>query len=158
MAEEAHISEDFKVIDPFRGYQEGDIVTLTLYDTYLEVTGAQEPLKIDYDKLTGAIHGTSQELHKTVAHTFIGAAVGDIVGGLFGMQDLGNLIGTGAGFASTGLHADEYHKRLLITYKDEDDNECTLHLLDEKNKQGKEIAQELSEYARIKVGKKGADF
>ncbi len=155
MADEtAHISEDMKVIDPFRGYQEGDEIKLSLYDSYMEITGAQEPLRIDYDKITGAIHGTAEELHRTENHTIIGGTAGDVVGSLFGNSTIGDIIGSAVGFATTGLHKDEYHKRLLITYIDDEGDEATLHLMDENNKQGKEIAKELSEYAKIKVSKR----
>ncbi len=149
--ENAHISEEMKVIDPFHGYQEGDEVEITLYDTYFEITGAHDPLKVDYDKITGATHGTAEELHRTENRTIIGGAVGDVVGALFGNSTAGDIIGSVAGFASNGLHKDEYHKRLLITYINDEGDEATLHLMDEKNKDGREIAKELSEYARIKV-------
>ncbi len=158
MADEtAHMSEEMKVIDPFHGYQEGDEIELTLYDTYFEITGSQSPLKVDYDKITGAMHGTAEELHRTENHTIIGGTVGDVVGSLFGNSTIGDILGSAAGFATTGLHKDEYHKRLLITYINDEGDEATLHLMDEKNKDGKEIAKELSEYANIKV-KKREDF
>ncbi len=154
MADEtAHISEEMKVCDPFRGYQEGDEVTISLYDTYLEITGDKNPVKVNYDQLTGAVHGTAQELHKTENRTIAGSFVGDVVGGLFGDSSLGDLVGGTAGFLSSGLHKDEYHKRLFITYLNDEGDEVAIHLMDEKNKQGKEIAKELSEYAKIKVQK-----
>ncbi len=158
MEERPHITEYFKVIDPFGDYQEGDEVALSLYDHYLELTGRGDPIRIDYDDITGAVHGTADQLRRSGRRLAWGGVIGDAVGSIFGVQDLGSLIGAGVGFASSGLHKDEYHKRLLITYKDEEGNDALVHLLDEKNKYGKEIAKELSEYGRIRVDKRHEDF
>ncbi|MCD8212433.1 MAG: hypothetical protein LUC17_05345 [Oscillospiraceae bacterium] len=154
MEERAILSAPMKVVDPFRGYQPNDEIMINLYDTYLEISGSHGPVDIQYDKLTNIVHGQSEQEHKTENRSVAGSIIGDVAGGLlFGEtgQEVGELVGGLAGFSSSGLHRDEYHHRLFLTYLNDEGDEVEIHLMDEKNKYSREIAKELKKHVDIKV-------